>query len=485
MSDNMSHPVEIDLKDLLCVVLKNTQVLILTGVIVAVAACGYLFIDARRSADKIADNANVLDTEKRLSGESDEEYGNRVSNINRAHNIMANIDALNAQVEVQNNYLTESLYMQLDPLNISTSSASVAVSFTYSTDYAVKEAVCSAYQSYVDSNVCLADVAETLDVSPESLCELVSCTRSSGVNSAGVLIDDGNGITWILTVKVIGSSVEFTETVLDSILSNIDEETDVINEDISAHTLSVINRSNSVSFNSGVREDQLNAVKTLNDLQTQIKNLNSNLDDIGKQLGFTDRSGFYQQASSDSPETPSPMPSATSIIKYCGIGFILGIIVAGCFLAVSYVFGRKISSQSQFFSHFPYLEKIGICKPQGDRSKFIAFLDRLSGDDSGLSEENTNGIISNNCANLTSGMNKVLITGTAEDDAAKKVITDLKLKGDVELNMFNNPDVLKDAAEYDGVVLIEQRGVSDKKLVREQIRLLKNSGRKIIGAILI
>ena len=475
MSDNMSQPVEIDLKDLLCVVLKNTGVLILTGVIVAVVACGYLFIDAKRSAD-----ANVLDTETRLSGENDEEYWNRVSNINRAYDIMASIDNLNAQVEIQKNYIADSLYMQLDPLNISTSSASVAVLFTYSTDYAVKEAVCSAYQSYIDSNGCLAAVAEDLGVSPESLCELVSCTRSSGVDSAGVLIDDGNGITWVLTVKVIGSSIEFTETVLDSILNNIGGETEQISEDISAHTLSVINRSNSVSFSSGVREYQLNEVNTLNDLQTQIKNLNSNLDDIGKQLGFTDRSGFYLQASSD-----SPMPSATSIIKYCGIGFILGIIVAGCFLAVSYVFGRKISSQLQFFSYFPYLEKIGICKPQGDRSKFIAFLDRFSGDDSRLSEKNTNGIISNNYANLTSGMNKVLITGTAEKETAKKVISDLKLKGDVELNMFNNPDVLKDVANYDGVVLIEQRGVSEKKLVREQIRLLGNSGKKIIGAILI
>ena len=484
MRDNMSLRVEIDLKDLLLVVLKKAGVLILTGVIFAIAACGYLFIDAKRSADKATEITNVLDTETKLSGESDEEYENRVNNINRAHDIMANIDTLNAQVEIQNNYLADSLYMQLDPLSISTSSASVAVSFTYSTDYAVKEAVCSAYQSYTDSNDCLADVAEELDVSPESLCELVSCTRSSGVNSAGVLIDDGSGITWVLTVRVIGSSVEFTETVLDSILSNIEGETERISDEISAHTLNIINRSNSVKFNTGVREDQLSAVKTLNDLQTQIKNLNSNLDDIGKQLGFTNRSGFYQNSEA-STRTASPVPSGSSVIKYCGIGFLFGILVAGCCIAVSYVSGRKLKSQSQFFSFFPYLEKIGICKPQGNRSGFISFIDCISGDDSKLSEENINGLISNNYANLTSGMNKVLITGTAEEDTAKKVISDLNLKGDVDLNMFNNPGVLKNVAEYDGVVIVEQRGVSTKKFVREQIRLLGNSGTKIIGVILI
>ena len=485
MSDNMSQAVEIDLKDLLCILLKKTGILLLAGVIFAIAACGYLFIDTRKAADKVVKNNNVLDLETRLSGESDDEYANRINNVNRAHDIMLSLDTLNEKVEVQNSYLADSLYMHLDPLNVSRSVASVAIAFTYPTDYAVKEAVCSAYQLYFTSNYGLADAAAELDVSPENLCELVSCSRSSGVNSVGVLIDDSNNITWVLTISAIGPSVDFTETVLDSIISGFDEAKDMVGNDVAHHTLNVINRSNTVSFSEKVMADQLSAVKTLNDLQTQIKNLNSNLDDIGKQLGFEDRNGFYQPAAAAGTAAVSPVPSVSSIIKYCGLGFLLGIIVACCCIAVRYIYGRKIMSQYQFFLFFAGLDKIGVCKPQGDRSKYISFFDCLSGDDSGLSEENTNGIISNNYANLTSGMNKVLITGTAEEETAKKVISDLKLKGDVELNMFSNPDVLKDAAEYDGVVLIEQRGVSDKKLVSEQIRLLKNSGRKIIGAILI
>ena len=51
--------------------------------------------------------------------------------------------------------------------------------------------------------------------------------------------------------------------------------------------------------------------------------------------------------------------------------------------------------------------------------------------------------------------------------------------------MFNDPSVLKSVSEYDGVVLVEKRGFSKKKTVKEQIRLLKNSGTKIIGAIIL
>ena len=51
--------------------------------------------------------------------------------------------------------------------------------------------------------------------------------------------------------------------------------------------------------------------------------------------------------------------------------------------------------------------------------------------------------------------------------------------------MFSDLTVLPAASKYDGIVLIEKRGVSEKKMVKEQINLLKNSGTKIIGAIIL
>ena len=53
------------------------------------------------------------------------------------------------------------------------------------------------------------------------------------------------------------------------------------------------------------------------------------------------------------------------------------------------------------------------------------------------------------------------------------------------MDMFSDPSVIKTASEYDGIVLVEQRGVSQRKAINEQIRLLKNSGTIIIGAIVL
>ena len=119
------------------------------------------------------------------------------------------------------------------------------------------------------------------------------------------------------------------------------------------------------------------------------------------------------------------------------------------------------------------------------RSKIQVFLDRISNDDSYLSEENTNKIISANLNNMTINTKRVLITGTVDSDTIKESIKELGINADIKLDIFSNPEVLKLASDYDGVVIVEKREISRKKMVKEQIRLLKNSGTKVIGAIIL
>ena len=153
--------------------------------------------------------------------------------------------------------------------------------------------------------------------------------------------------------------------------------------------------------------------------------------------------------------------------------------------AVAYVIGRKIFTQAQFSALYNNVMIIGVGKPLGKRSFFISFIDRISGDDSKLSADDVNKIIGANYENLTSGMNNILITGTAGEEATKKAVKEMQLVGDVKLNLFDDASVLQNASSYDGIVLVEQRGLSEKKVVRDELSLLKNSGTKIVGAIII
>ena len=155
------------------------------------------------------------------------------------------------------------------------------------------------------------------------------------------------------------------------------------------------------------------------------------------------------------------------------------------FVVIGYIFGKKILTQAQFFGLFTRIKRIGVMKPIGKRSKFIKCIDVKTEDDTKTSVENCNGLISANYSNLTKNLNKVLITGTGDAKAMREAVKALGLKGDFKPDIFNNPDVLKDASDYDGIVLIEQRKVSLKPVVENEIALLFNAGTEIIGAIII
>ena len=157
------------------------------------------------------------------------------------------------------------------------------------------------------------------------------------------------------------------------------------------------------------------------------------------------------------------------------IGFYIG----------AYVFGRRLVSQSQFNCLFPNFKVIGVLKPINRRRKLGVIVDKLSGDDNDLPVEKSNSLISANYNNMTRGMNRVLLTSTIENEQIKSVVEDLKISCDIKLGLFNNPEILGEVGKYDGVVIIEQRGVSVKKNISKEYELLNNGAKSIVGGIIL
>ena len=476
MNEDTTQTVEIDLKDLFCYVFKHTTALLVAAVIFGIAGAGFSYV--KQTNESSAPVASILDTTVKQPGESDEAYYNRVANIERANDIMDNIAVLTEQVEIQNDYLSNSVYMQIDPLNTATSRVQVIITC----DSNIVGGLDSLYNAYlldITKGDYLKSVADELGYTQGAVQELIG----GYLTTTGLSYTDSQEQMGTLNVYVFGPSVDETELIMDAVVAEIESVAKDYNSSIMSHTVSVVGRQSTVGYDSGVKNTQLDSVTTLNTIQTQINNLNSNLDNIAKTLGLTDRMDFYNPVNAAGATDNSI--SIKSCIKYGLVGFIFGFILVTGIIVVIYMFGRNIVSQSQFFSLFRDLDSVGVCKPSNKRSKLQLMLDCLSNDDSSLSEENTNKIISANLCNLTKDAKKTLVTGTIDSDEIKEVLKNLNINADVKLDMFNDPSVLKSVSEYDGVVLVEKRGFSKKKTVKEQIRLLKNSGTKIIGAIIL
>ena len=162
-----------------------------------------------------------------------------------------------------------------------------------------------------------------------------------------------------------------------------------------------------------------------------------------------------------------------------------GFFVVAVILVLVYVFGKKITTQAQFFGKFSSVKKIGVLKPSAKRCKYTEFIDIKSEDDTKMSAENNIKLISNNYNNIIKGMDKIIITGTGDKKAMDEAVKKLGLKGDYKPDLFSDPDLLKIIPDYDGVVLLEQRNVSLYKNVANEIQLINNTGTKIVGAIII
>ncbi len=476
MNESTNQVVEVDLKDLLCYILKHTTILTIVSIVFVLFGVGYSFIMQTKSSD--APVTNVLDTSVKLPGESDEAYYNRVANIERAYDIMENIAVLNKQVEIQGNYINNSAYMQIDPLNTAMTKIQVTITCDNSVDGGLNS-LFKAYSNDILTGDYINEVADDLNYSSGVIEELINCEFTYS-NSA---YSESNIQMGVMGVSVVGESVDITDYIMDAIVAELEVEADTLNCTIMPHSISIVGRQSSVGFDVNVRKTQIDSITTLNTIQTQINNLNNNLDSIAKVLGLNDRTSFYD--SSVVSTTSESGVSVTGCIKSGLIGFVLGLALVALIYALIYVFGHKFVSQTQFFSVYKDVNRIGVLKPSNKRTKLQVILDNWSNDDSSLTPENTFAIINANLTNMTIEKKKLLITGTVDSDYVKESIKSIGLKGDIRLDMFNDPSIVKGVSDYDGVVLIEQRGASRRKLVNEQIRLLKTSGVEIIGAIIL
>lgn len=476
MDDTQS--VLIDTKDVFFYILRRIKVVIVLSLVLCMLGLSFAWF--RKTT--FVETYNMLDISSKIPGETDDNYNNRCNKVNQAIHVMETIDYLSTRAQIQNEYLSNSILMQLDPLNTAVSDAQLAI-ISDSEFSGVPDALCIAYEIEIRNGDFINDVANSLGCEPKYVSELIT-VNSSAINEGNgddISSSTANASVVILNIEVVGESTEITDTILDSILTDIFTYNEEINSNVSiAHSIDLIGRQSSVSYSDSVSEAQLIASTYTHDIQQRINNQNNVLDSLAKQLGYSDRNGLY------SPPTGNIIANSKKpFIEFGLVGFLSGAILAVIILFATYVWGKKVLTQKQFFLMFNDIDSIGICKPLSSKSVLSQYIDKKTGDDIGLTVDAIDRLISYNYRNLIVGMNKVLITSTLDSEYVKKKIKDLDIVGDVRLDMFSNPDILAQAASYDGIVMIEQRALSDKKKVEAQIKLLKNTGRKIIGAVLL
>lgn len=489
--DPANNEYVIKVKDVLYVILKKLWLMIIVGL---VAGAGLFYINFSK-VETVKSN-DVLDITKKLNaGESDVQYQLRAQQIERARVLVEMIDDTNGLIEDNNRYIYDSIYMQIDPNNVYVSLALITLTVDNKSN-GIDSALLQAYEREIKYGDFLDEYAERIGTQPDYIRELISFSTAAAGNTI-INIDENTDITGNVYIYVLGPTREFVDDTMDVVISRVQTLNTELSISVTPHEVNLVGIQKISRIDAGVRDGQNNRIAHIHTLQDQIASYNSSLDAIATELGLSGKAeliGYIRAHEYISVEgIPSDYSETFTIskakvvpnLKWFGIGFGAGALLISFFVAIVYVFGKKILTQAQFFGLFLRIKRIGVMKPLGKRSKFIRFIDVKTEDDTKVSAEKCNGLISANYSNLTKDLNKVLITGTGDEKAMGDAVKALGLKGDFKPDIFNNPEVLKVVPDYDGIVLIEQRKKSLKPVVENEINLLSNGGTKIIGAIII
>ena len=492
MLDPNENDSMLSLKDLLYALLRNLGIIL----IVAVLLGGVLFAYKITRTGGSATGSNVLNISAQNEGESDVEYQLRKQKVGRAKDLANTITKINSQIDHQRRYLSDSVYMQIDAENVYETKVQYVITLKDNATAGVDRALVNAYQNAISSGTYLDDYAKEHDLKSDYIKEVISF-ESAVSDSTIFSTENGESKAASFTAKSIGPSNEFTGDIAALIEEKVEASFGQLKNNVADHKITLFAVQDNIKVDAGIRDNQANQTTRIETLQKQIIGFNDALDQIAKDLGVSGKEEILEYFASedlygeagvsaaDNAENVSFWGTVKPGIKYGVIGFVAGFAVVAVILVLAYVFGKKITTQAQFFGKFKSVKKIGVMKPTGKRCKYTEFIDVRSEDDSVMSAENNTKLIANNYSNITKGLNKVLITGTGEKKAMEETVKKLGIKGDFKPDLFNDPDILKVIPDYDGVVLLEQRKVSLSKNIANEIDLINNAGTKIIGAIII
>lgn len=488
--DMMNIGTDINIKDVIYVLLKKLWIMIIAGVIIGVSLGIYKIENRAKTYD-------VLDISKKLNvSETDIQYQLRLENVNKARAYTEMIDRVNVQIDSQRNYVSNSIYMQINPDNEFQSTAQIAITLNNNDVDGIDKSLFVAYENVIKSGNFLDDYAKAIDVNPEFLYELISFYNVSS-EKAVLYADSDFNSQGTIYISVIGPSREFCDDLMGRIIEEINSNYTLFNSTITSHKLSVIAVQQVVRIDDNLRNVQNSQSNRVDALQKQLLNYYDSLDKIAKDLGLSDKSVIIDYFNSHDEISVNGIPTEISEqdvsrstmikpgIKYASVGFVLGVFLVAAVVIIKYFFGKRFITQAQFFSDFTAVRKIGVMKPNKKRSKYSVFMDIKSGDDTVLNSENSIKLISYNYENLTRSFDKILITGVGNHEIMSEAITSLGIRGDFKPDMFDNPEIIKSLHEYDGVVLIEERNSSVIRNIESEIELITNSGTNIIGAIII
>lgn len=450
-----THRYELNLKDLFFSILHKWRKVLLIAVLAAVIFGGYKSISLLR---------NVMDAEKIEKSrakyeESLEAYQNEKENIS------AEIDRINTDIERQEEYLSNSIRLNMNAYSFWEGRILLYVDTGYQimpdASYQNTDktgSILLAYQNAVTSNGFLDEIAESNDISPEYFRELVSAAIDPETSN-------------VLTIKIQHPEKEVVQSLTDEFMNKLNKQTKQLQKKFGEYTATVVD--DDVYF----RID-----RTLADSQkeerSKITSLNEKLADAKAALSEL-----------EAPEKPvtSKRAALKSAIKFAVLGGALGLILAIFVLCLLFIASDKLYS-AQALEDRCGVRVLGVLGTKKKIGKIDKMINRWEGRHS--PQPGQFDLFAANVGNYAGKQAKnLLVTGDTDEQLVQQVAAELNSRlPDIQVTnggvLLQNAEALKLLPEADGVVLVARCNRSHYNIINREIEKI-NDISKVLGCAVI
>jgi hypothetical protein len=466
---------EIDISELVHYILRHWVPVLLSGIIFACLLGGYKVSKALgQSKTAMIENETEAEEENAAYTAESELYSNAGMN-------------LKTSAIGQNDYLSHSTLMKIDPYNVPTADAAIIIT-TRTKDKTIAPLLANEYRSELLEGEYLENLAESTGTETVPfLRELIDISAGSVTGNAMVnASDNGNGQSVIVStggqpaVNEAGQPAASDDSDSDSI--------DIARYEVRVTTVGK-DQDQADAILDGVLEEAEKFGKTLADnytFKTTVSDKRSYLtvdgDLLSRQQSFyyalyqtNDYKGkvkSYQdglakpETTADAAATGLASIDKKSLIKYAGLGFIIGIFLLALYYTFRYLRNDRLISYSDLCDRF-------ILKDMGSYDK---------------SSESVSMIMAN-LRNYAADVKRILLVGTAGDEVVKELQSVLKSQNP-DGEILSGGDILTSSearlrlAEADAAILIEKKGTSRYSEIARETEILNNADRPIIGIII-
>lgn len=386
-----------------------------------------------------------------LSQEEQEEIAEYQDKIREYDEALADIGKSQEEVEKQvaelQEYVDNSIYMQIDPQNIQVVSAQYGIQtggnvgnifnsfITFINDGGLKESL----------------PEESKDLKVEYWREILNSYQSSNV----------------LTITVIHHDLEQAQKIMDIVKQRIQEHIPQVKNVQGDFTLIDMGTSN-------YTKADVNVVNGQNGHRNNLKNFTSNRADFHTKLVSTqtNKENFIEKNEPDRLEAPTPNKVAT-IIKYVIVGILFGIALPGAGIAFRYMLSDRLRSDRDLKES--NLNVLGSYSPQ---TKHHPELERTLMDIQALAGE--------------AQADGVYINALSEDDLSKQVseeyakaLSEAGLTAEAGTGVAENAAELKNMIARKSCILVAEAGKATFQQLEQHMELCARFKVAVLGCVVI